>query len=145
MCSAKRIPVQRAGHALIQEVSESLHTHHSTFLPPPITSFPTRHSTCATTVQHKTHEKKPTLTSKPQHWNYLLFSINAKTPSTRLVGNHQQDNYKKRPEWPLPRRRRSTSTLSSQTPSRRGFFVGFSRQPNPKERSQDYARVLLKP
>jgi len=57
MCSAKRIPVQRAGHALIQEVSESLHAHHSTFQPLPITSFPTRHSTCAATVRHKTHEK----------------------------------------------------------------------------------------
>jgi hypothetical protein len=48
-----------------------------------------------------------------------------KPPSTRLIKIHQHDNYKKRPEWPLPRRRRSTSTLSSPTPPGQGYFVGF--------------------
>lgn len=52
-------------------------------------------------------------------------SISLQKLQARYKENHQHDNYKKRPEWPLPRRRRSTSTLSSPTPSSRGFFVGF--------------------
>jgi hypothetical protein len=52
-------------------------------------------------------------------------SISLQKLQARDKENHQHDNYKKRPEWPLPRRRRSTSTLSSPTPSSRGFFVGF--------------------